>query len=138
MRHPYKPLQHYLACAGLRGCIDERVCDEVVRTATYAINDCYRTDVVLCYAPHVIALSGIHIATAVHKIFPHLPSLLHELLSAFNAEIGEVTAELLELYRQTSRLAENDELAPGASAKLNGHWRAARDLVKASEGKRKA
>ena len=49
-----------------------------------------------------------------------------------------MTAELLELYRQTSRLAENDELAPGASAKLNGHWRAARDLVKASEGKRKA
>ena len=115
------------ALAG-RGCIDHQLCDEAVRTATYAINDCYRTDLVLCYAPHVIALAGIHIATAVHKLFPNLPELLSELLAAFHTEVGEVTAELLELYRQTSRLAENDELAPGATAKLNGHWRAAREL----------
>ena len=66
------------------------------------------------------AIVFFHIAKAVHKLFLNLS----ELLAAFHAEVGEVTAELLELYRQTSRLAENDELAPGATAKLSGHWRA--------------
>jgi cyclin C len=50
--HPYRCLPEYLADANLNDCLD---------TAWKLVNDSYRTDVLLLYPPHIIALACIYL-----------------------------------------------------------------------------
>lgn len=95
--HPHAPLARLFAEADLRRHIGVERSDCLVQTATFLVNDAYRTpDLALCYSPRTVALSCAHAA----GLLEHVPldNLLPEPSAEEHDAIERVAASLHALY----------------------------------------
>ena len=115
--HPFEPLRHLLravASAGLGDAEHERQ-GSLVQAAWGLLNDCYRTDVVVCHPPDALALACVHVAGTLmaiptHQWFPPGEEL--------------VCAALWDLYDRCTRLGPRELTT--LDERLRAHWSAAR------------
>ncbi|CAK9250475.1 unnamed protein product [Sphagnum jensenii] len=104
--HPYRPLLQYVQ--------DWNNKETILPTAWNVVNDSYRTDVCLLYAPHQIALACLHMACVItqrdyKQWFAELNTDLDKIL--------EITRHILNLYDLWKNFDEKKEI-PGLLAKM--------------------
>tara|TARA_B100000513_G_scaffold182497_2_gene102060 strand:- start:635 stop:1603 length:969 start_codon:yes stop_codon:yes gene_type:complete len=88
--NPHRPFSLYLAMAAKMGA---EVPETVIHLGWSLLNDSFRTDVVLVYPQHVVALACVRLACELaHHEIPPLHAYLHE------EPVGQVVDELLHLY----------------------------------------
>ncbi|TPX40527.1 hypothetical protein SeLEV6574_g06569 [Synchytrium endobioticum] len=95
--HPYRPLTQYLKLLGI-----EKSC---IQAAWFIVNDTYRTDALLIYPPHMIALTAILMSCVMNEEHikqekPHLD--LRAWFADLNInmeEIACITQEILDLWQ---------------------------------------
>merc|ERR1712060_764419 len=79
----------------------------LLRTAWYLANDCYRTDVILCYTPYQIALACIRLALESCQIDASLCQLQNH-MEASRKYVDQISAALVSLYRSCSDMKEKE------------------------------
>jgi len=108
--HPYRPLTQYLSDKNL------------LQTAWNIVNDSYRTDLSLKYAPYLIAIAAIDMAcTFLQKDYSAWISSL-KLEASHNKQINEIMKELLHLYDEYSQ-TKNVDTTTEVLRKLDDYWK---------------
>lgn len=133
--HPHAPLAKLLADADLRRHVAAERSDCLVQTATFLLNDAYRTpDLALCVEARLVALCCAHVAGQLE----HVPigELLPEPRPDEHEAIERVAASLLALYEglhapgsgssgpraSASASSCSREALSAAHARLTQHW----------------
>jgi len=98
--HPYRPMEQYMADAKLT---------HAVQTAWHLIDDSYRLDLCLYYAPHMIAIAAVMMAGVYHDTDMHAWLRGLSFKPEHRHHIKEIQEQLLELYEDYSHL-EHDEI----------------------------
>jgi len=104
--HPYRPLLQYVHEWNNK--------ETILPTAWNVVNDSYRTDICLLYAPHQIALACLHMACVItqrdyKQWFAELNTDLDKIL--------EITRHILNLYELWKNFDEKKEI-PALLAKM--------------------
>ena len=99
--HPYRPLLQFASDLGLS--------DALLPLAWRIVNDSYRTDVVLMYAPFQIALACLHMACVIQNQENAAKQWFAELNVDFE-KIIEITKAILNLYELWKAFEEKREI----------------------------
>jgi len=113
--HPYRPLTQYLADVKMQ---------DLLQTAWNIVNDSYRTDLSLRYAPYLIAIAAIYMAcNFLQKDYSAwLHSLSVKLEASHHRQIIAITRELLHLYDEYSKTKTVDTTTE-VLRKLDDYWK---------------
>lgn len=92
--------------------------EQLKQTAWYLVNDCFRTDLVLCHTPGIVALACIHMA----GLLLRLPTIrwLRQ-LDFSTSEVEQVVTSLVTMYDGCSRLKPK-ELEETHELLTQLHW----------------
>lgn len=109
--HPYRPLQNFVSHLNLD--------KSILQTASFVLNDTYRTDLCLLYPPHIIALTALYITNSLHR--PDIKDdailkFLKELVNFDMVVVVECAQTLFNLYAVWKTYSETD--IPAISALL--------------------
>jgi len=99
--HPYRPLTQYLSDVNMQS---------LLQPAWNIVNDSYRTDLCLRYAPYLIAIAAIYMAcNFLQKDYSvWLNSLSVKLEDSHHRQIIAITKEMLHLYDEYSKTKNMD------------------------------
>jgi len=100
--HPYRPLTQYLA---------DGKAPDTLQTAWSIVNDSYRTDLSLMYAPYLIAIAAIYMAcNFLSKDYNAWleKSLNVKLEDSHHRQIVAITKKMLRLYDEYSKMKSMD------------------------------
>ncbi|KAI8852757.1 hypothetical protein BC829DRAFT_383745 [Chytridium lagenaria] len=109
-------------------CNDLNADPNFLQTAWMLVNDCYRSDIPLLHAPHMIALSSILIAAGLHEkngqdatlTSAAAPPGLEKWFSELNVNVQELYQIVQELFEHFAVLKElKDEDCTAILAKVN-------------------
>ncbi|KAL1528820.1 hypothetical protein AB1Y20_010143 [Prymnesium parvum] len=102
---PYLPLTEYLAHPALCEIIEASSHENFRQTAWFLLNDCFRTDLVLCHPPHTIAQACIHMAGTLLGL-PSSKWLYR--IDIDTQQVEEVTMTLVRMYDYCSTMADRE------------------------------
>jgi len=112
--HPYRPLTQYLSGVKMQ---------DLLQTAWNIVNDSYRTDLSLRYAPYLIAIAAIYMACDLRKDYgAWLNSLSVKLEASHDRQINAIKRELLDLYDEYS-ITKTVDTTTEVLRKLDDYWK---------------